>query len=115
MNVDEAIHDLLSFSSDVKAVAVIGEGGDVVAAAPAADAAALQSAAAALWTAAQACAGSSAQPLEHVVVQDAQGAVAMLRDDTRGIVAVTGPQPAVGLLLFDLRTCLSDTAPGEAS
>ncbi len=115
MNVDEAIHDLLSFSSDVKAVAVIGEAGDVVAAAPSADAAALQSAAAGLWAAAEACVRSSAGPLEHVVVHVGHGAVAMLRDGSRGIVAVTGPQPAVGLLLFDLRTCLTDTAPGEAA
>ena len=39
----------------------------------------------------------------------------MLRDDGRGIVAVTGPQPAIGLLLFDLRTCLTDAGSGEAS
>lgn len=116
MNVDEAIHDLLSFSSDIKAVAVLGEGGDIVAAAPSADGAALQTAAAALWAAAEACARPTpAAPLEHVVVRDGQGTVAMLRDDARGIVAVTGPQPAVGLLLFDLRTCLSDAVAGEPS
>jgi predicted regulator of Ras-like GTPase activity (Roadblock/LC7/MglB family) len=115
VNVDEAIHDLLSFSTDIEAVAVIGEGGDVVAAAPSADAAALQTAAAELWAAAEACAQPSAGPLEHVVVRDARRAVAMLRGGGRGIVAVTGPKPAVGLLLFDLRTCLTDTASGEAS
>ena len=49
------------------------------------------------------------------MVRDEQGAVAMLRDDGRGIVAVTGPQPAVGLLLFDLRTCLADSVSEEAS
>lgn len=115
MNVDEAIHDLLNFSSDIRGVAVLGEAGDVVAAEPSADAAALQAAAAALWSAAEACGSPSSGPLEHVVVRDEQGAVAMLRDDARGIVAVTGPQPAVGLLLFDLRTCLADSAPEEAS
>jgi hypothetical protein len=31
-------------------------------------------------------------------------------------VACTGPQPAVALLLFDLRTCLGDAfAAGEAA
>jgi len=28
-------------------------------------------------------------------------------------VAVTGPHPAVALLLFDLRTCLSDAFAGR--
>lgn len=115
MNVDEAIHDLLNFSSDIRGVAVLGEAGVVVAAEPSADAAALQAAAAALWSAAEACASQDAGPLAHVVVRDEQGAVAMLRDGGHGIVAVTGPQPAVGLLLFDLRTCLSDAYPEEAS
>lgn len=115
MNVDEAIRDLLNFSSDIRGVAVLGEAGGVVAAAPAADAAALQAAAEALWTAAEACAAGLSDPLEHVVVQDGQGAVAMLREAGRGIVAVTGPKPALGLLLFDLRTCLGDAYPEEAS
>jgi hypothetical protein len=32
----------------------------------------------------------------------------VLQADGHRIAAVTGAQPAVGLLLFDLRTCLSD-------
>jgi len=116
VSVDEAIHDLLNFSSDIRGVAVLGEAGDVVAAAPSADAAALQAASAALWQAAQACAsGTSTTPLEHVVVLDKDGVVAMLAADGHSIVAVTGPKPALGLLLFDLRTCLSDAYPEEAS
>jgi predicted regulator of Ras-like GTPase activity (Roadblock/LC7/MglB family) len=116
VNVDEAIHDLLNFSTDIRAVAVLGEAGEVIAAAPGAGAADLSSAAAALWQAAEAAAsGREATPLEHVVVQDKDGAVAMLHDGVHRIVAVTGPQPAVGLLLFDLRTCLGDAYPGEAS
>jgi predicted regulator of Ras-like GTPase activity (Roadblock/LC7/MglB family) len=116
VNVDEAIHDLLSFSTDIRSVAVLGETGEVVAASPQVAAAALQTAAAALWSAAESCASDAgATPLEHVVVQDKSGAVAMLRENGRGIVAVTGPQPAVGLLLFDLRTCLSDAYPEEVA
>jgi predicted regulator of Ras-like GTPase activity (Roadblock/LC7/MglB family) len=116
VNVDEAIHDLLSFSTDVRSIAVLGEAGDVVATAPGAGATDLQAAAAALWEAADACAsGTSATPLEYVVVQDKDGVVAMLHAGVHRIVAATGPQPAVGLLLFDLRTCLSDAYPEEAS
>ena len=56
---------------------------------------------------------AGATGLDHVVVEDASGAVAVVEARHRRIVAVTGPQPAVGLLLFDLRTCLGDAFPGE--
>ena len=116
MNVDVAIHDLLNFSTDIRAVAVIGEAGEVVAAAPGPGAADLSGAAAALWQAAEAAVSDrDAEPLEHVVVQDKDGVVAMLHDGMHRIVAVTGPKPALGLLLFDLRTCLGDAYPEEAS
>jgi hypothetical protein len=46
-------------------------------------------------------------------VQDTNGAVAMLAAHGRRIAAVTGPRPAVGLLLFDLRTCLGDAFAEE--
>ena len=37
----------------------------------------------------------------------------MLQAHGGRIVAVTGPRPAVGLLLFDLRTCLGDAFAEE--
>jgi predicted regulator of Ras-like GTPase activity (Roadblock/LC7/MglB family) len=115
VSADEAIHDLLNFSTDIRGVAVLDAAGEVVAAAPGAASADLQAAAASLWSAAEAsAAGAGATPLEHVLSQDEAGAVCMLRDDGRSIVAVTGPSPAVGLLLFDLRTCLTDAYAEEA-
>ncbi len=114
MSAEEAVHDLLSFSTDTRSVAVLDAAGEVVAAAPAAASAALAAAATGLWGAAEACAsGSSQSALDYVVVQDPEYGVAMLREGERCIVALTGPKPAVGLLLFDLRTCLSDAYPQE--
>jgi predicted regulator of Ras-like GTPase activity (Roadblock/LC7/MglB family) len=114
MSADEAVHDLLNFSTDTRSVAVLDAAGEVVAAAPAAASAALAAAATGLWGAAEACAsGSSQSALDYVVVQDPEYGVAMLREGERCIVALTGPKPAVGLLLFDLRTCLSDAYPRE--
>lgn len=114
MSVDEAIHDLLNFSTDIRSVAVLDQGGEVVAAAPTAASDALGGTAAGLWAEAQLCAGlSDGTQLDHVVVQDETGAVGMVREGDRLIVAVTGPRPAVGLLLFDLRTCLRDAYPDE--
>ena len=84
---------------------MLDEGGDVVAAAPG-PAAASGEAAARLWEAAgrSAVAGG----LAHVVVPVPDGAVAILEAHGHRAVAVTGPDPAVALLLFDLRTCLGD-------
>lgn len=114
MSVDEAIHDLLNFSTDIRAVAVLDHGGEVAASAPPASSGALGAAAAGLWAEAQLCAGlSDGAQLDHVVVQDDSGAVGMVREGDRLAVAVTGPRPAVGLLLFDLRSCLRDAYPDE--
>ena len=110
MTIDEAIRDLLNVSTDIQSVAVLSPEGDVAAAGPGAVAADLAASAGRLWETAAERAADCGQgsPLDHVVVQDAQGAVAVLAAHGRRIAAVTGPRPAVGLLLFDLLTCLGD-------
>jgi predicted regulator of Ras-like GTPase activity (Roadblock/LC7/MglB family) len=111
---DEAIRDLLDISTDVRGVAVLGPDGMLLASGPGAVAGDLGAAGARLWEAASACASEArGAGLDHVVVEDADGAVAMAEAQGRRIVAVTGPQPAVGLLLFHLRTCLGDAFAGE--
>ena len=42
----------------------------------------------------------------------ADGVVAAVEAYGHRAVAVTGPRPAVALLLFDLRTCLGDAFAG---
>ena len=114
MTVDEAISDLLNVSTDIQGAAVLGAEGDVAAAGPGVVAADLAATCGRIWEAAlEGAAALGESPLDHVVVQDADGAVAMLAARGRRIAAVTGPRPAVGLLLFDLRTCLGDAFPAE--
>jgi predicted regulator of Ras-like GTPase activity (Roadblock/LC7/MglB family) len=114
VTIDEAIRDLLNVSTDIQGVAVLGPDGDIAAAGPRAVAADLAAACGRLWEAAVARAAALGEsPLDHVVVQDANGAVALLAARGRRIAAVTGPRPAVGLLLFDLRTCLGDAFAAE--
>jgi len=113
VTVDEAILDLLNVSTDIRSVAVLGPEG-VAAAGPGATGSGLGAAAGRLWDAAfRRAADLGRSPLEHVIVQDASGAVALLAGHGRRIAAVTGPRPAVGLLLFDLRTCLGDAFSEE--
>jgi len=114
VTIDEAIRDLLNVSTDIQGVAVLGTEGDIAAAGPGAVAADLAATAGRLWeAAAERAAALGESPLDHVVVQDANGAVAMLAARGRRIAAVTGPRPTVGLLLFDLRTCLGDAFAAE--
>ena len=114
MNLDEAIRDLLNISTDIRSVAVLGPDRELLACGPGVAASALAGAADRLWDAACARATALADAaLDHIVVQDAAGAVAVLQADGRRIAALTGAQPAVGLLLFDLRTCLSDAFAEE--
>ena len=85
MTADEAIRDLLDISTDVKAVAVLGADGELIASGPGAVASDFGTASAGLWDAAAGQArAAGATGLDHVVVQDAAGAVA----------AAGGPQPS---------------------
>ena len=116
MTVDEAIRDLLALSSYIRQVAVLGPDGGLLGAGPGAAAGDAAAAGERLWGAAAArAAGLGDACLDHVVVHDDAGAVAMAAAHGRRIAAVTGPRPAVGLLLFDLRTCLSDAFAEEGT
>jgi hypothetical protein len=99
-------------STDITAVAVVDASGGVVACAPGAAGAGFAAAAEALWSAARRHAAVDAAGLEHVVVPTGDAVVAVVEAHDHRAVAVTGPRPAVGLLLFDLRTCLGDAFAG---
>jgi hypothetical protein len=84
-----------------------------VASGPGAAGAATAEAAGLLWDAAgrRAVEGGDVG-LEHVVVPVSGGVVAIVEAHGHRAVAVTGRRPAVALLLFDLRTCLTDAFAG---
>ena len=115
LTIDEAIRDLLDVSTDIRSVAVVDEAGDVVAAGPGAAGRRCRARRSPrLWDAAAVAPARLATPaLDHVVVPVSGGAVAVVAAHGRRIAAVTGPEPAVGLLLFDLRTCLGDAFAAE--
>jgi hypothetical protein len=100
-------------STDIASVAVVDASGDVVAAGPTAAGERAAQAIGLLWDASSrrvAQAGDAG--LEHVVVPLADRVVAAVEAYGHRAVAVTGPRPAVALLLFDLRTCLGDAFAG---
>jgi predicted regulator of Ras-like GTPase activity (Roadblock/LC7/MglB family) len=107
-----AIADLTDISPQVKEVVVVGAGGGVVGAnVPAERAAALADAARRLLAAAD-------ETREGVVAQleaaTAEGSVFVVRDGERLITAVTSPEPTVGLVFYDLKTCLRASGEDDA-
>jgi hypothetical protein len=117
LTIDQTIRDLLDVSTDITAVAVLDAAGAVVACGPGPAGETLSEAAAALWNAAaRRVASDEDAVLEHVVVPIAGAAVALVEAHGHRAVALTGPRPAVALLVFDLRTCLGDAyAAGEVT
>jgi predicted regulator of Ras-like GTPase activity (Roadblock/LC7/MglB family) len=114
LTIDEAIHDLLDVSTDIRSVAIVDENGAVVASAPGPTGTEAAAAIERLWDAADRRAGQFGDAgLEHVVVPVPGGAVAVASAHGRCAAAVTGPTPAVALLLFDLRTALDDAFAGQ--
>jgi predicted regulator of Ras-like GTPase activity (Roadblock/LC7/MglB family) len=118
VTVDEAIRDLLSISTDIRRLAVLDDGGAVLGAGPEGAGAEVSVAADGLWRAAAGAAERGADtaahaPLDHVVVDLGDAAVVALEAGGRRIVAVTAASPPLGLVLFDLRTCLADAFPEE--
>jgi hypothetical protein len=116
VTVDEAISDLLSISTDIRSLAVFDAAGVLLGSGPAAVGAAAGAAADGLWRAAAEAAdsGDTTTALEHVAVDLGDAAVVTLEAGGRRIVALTAAQPPLGLVLFDLRTCLADAFPTEA-
>ena len=111
MPVDEAIRDLLSVSTDIRRLVLLRVDGTVTGAGPAAAGPEVAPALEALWRAAREAA-SGATP-EYVVVDLGEAAVVALEAGSHRAVALTTPDPPVGLVLFDLRTCLADAFAGE--
>jgi predicted regulator of Ras-like GTPase activity (Roadblock/LC7/MglB family) len=103
MDASQAIADLKEISPQVRDVVVIGSDGSVVGSNAADDAAAtLADGARRLVDAADEMRPGLAQ-LEAATVA---GSVFVVRDGERMIAATTTPEPTVGLVFYDLKTCL---------
>jgi predicted regulator of Ras-like GTPase activity (Roadblock/LC7/MglB family) len=104
-----AIADLTEISSQIEQVVLVGEDGAVVGANVDDDRARqLAEGAARLVEAA----GSVAEPeLVHLEVALAEGSVFVVREHGHTIAATTGPDPTVGLVVYDLKSALRGLEP----
>ena len=109
MDVAEALADMMEVSSQVETAVVLDELGDVLGAIPGGEAAtaALARAARDLLAAAERVrVGPDAPALTQLEAATARGSVFVVRDGARAIVATTAAAPTVGLVFYDLKTCL---------
>jgi predicted regulator of Ras-like GTPase activity (Roadblock/LC7/MglB family) len=116
VDVADALERLIQDSSQVQRAVVLDAGGAVLGSTVADDAVTERLAATARELAAAAAdLHTSGGDVTRVEVELGEGAVFVLREGTRTVAAVTGPNPTSGLVAYDLRTCLHgiDEAPKE--
>jgi predicted regulator of Ras-like GTPase activity (Roadblock/LC7/MglB family) len=110
MEAAQALADLTEISAQIEAAVLAQADGSVVAStfSDGEKGEPFAAAAAELVRSAQNAGGADVASRELVQVQAAtpQGCIFVVRDDRHLVAAVTGPQPTVGLVFYDLKSCL---------
>lgn len=108
MDASEALADLMEISSHVEAAVVLDAAGDPVASTIGDETrtAELARAARDLLSAAAEVRGAEGPALTQLDAATRAGSVVVVREGGRAIAATTAPGPTVGLVLYDLKTCL---------
>jgi predicted regulator of Ras-like GTPase activity (Roadblock/LC7/MglB family) len=115
MDADQALADLMEISSQVRAAAVAAADGSVEAAQPPGEAGeGLASAARELLEAAGGVRSTGDSSVTQLEAATRGGSVFVVRDGERIVAATTGASPTVGLVFYDLKTCLRSLSGGEA-
>jgi predicted regulator of Ras-like GTPase activity (Roadblock/LC7/MglB family) len=112
----QAIADLTEISSQIEAVVVTGADGTILGSSLDDDDRTRRVADGAgrlLEEAAAAATGRDGAGLAQLEAATPDGSVFVVREGGRTIVATTGPEPTVGLVFYDLKSCLRslDEAP----
>jgi predicted regulator of Ras-like GTPase activity (Roadblock/LC7/MglB family) len=110
MDAAQALADLTEISSQIEAAALFADDGEIAASTfqDPARAEAFVRDARELLAAAAAVRGSTAP--NQLEVATAEGSVFVLRGDGRLIAATTSAEPTVGLVFYDLKSCLAAAA-----
>jgi predicted regulator of Ras-like GTPase activity (Roadblock/LC7/MglB family) len=108
----QALADLTEISSQIEAAVLAGADGTVLASTFPDESRSRQlaNAAQALLAAAERVRGEGGQPLAQLEASTADGSVFVVRDAERVIAATTSAQPTVGLVFYDLKSCLRAAA-----
>ena len=109
MDAAQALADLTEISAQIEAAVLADHDGSVVASTLVDDAAAKSFAEAAVELLAEAegvRTEPGSEPLVQVEGAGLDGSVFVAKDDRHFVAAVTKPRPTVGLVFYDLKTCL---------
>ena len=107
MDAAQALADLTEVSSQIEAAVLADAGGGVLASTfEEAKGERVAETAAALLEAARETGSRGSTELRQVLAATPSGAVFLVRDGRHLVAAVTGPEPTVGLVFYDLKTCL---------
>jgi predicted regulator of Ras-like GTPase activity (Roadblock/LC7/MglB family) len=114
MDPAQALSDLTEISSQIEAAVVLGPDGSVIGSTlgEGERADAFGRAAQELLAAAEE-AGGSGEPLVQLEAATHDGSVFIVRDGDRAIAATTSTEPTVGLVFYDLKSCLRSLAEEE--
>jgi predicted regulator of Ras-like GTPase activity (Roadblock/LC7/MglB family) len=100
MDAQQAIADLTEISPQVKEVVVVGADSAVVGSNVA------EERAAAIADASRLLLEMAGEEIAQLEAATSNGSVFVVRDGGRVIAATTSPEPTVGLVFYDLKTCL---------
>jgi predicted regulator of Ras-like GTPase activity (Roadblock/LC7/MglB family) len=108
MDARQALSELTEISSQIRAAVLVAEDGSVAASTLEGDAGGrmAQAAQELLAAAERTRPGLGPGTLCQLEVATLEGSVFAIRDHGRLIAATTGPEPTVGLVFYDLKSCL---------
>jgi len=109
MDAAAALADLTEISSQIELAVLVEEDGTVAASTLADEERARRIAAAALRL--LEAAGDGREPPAQLEAATREGSVFVVRDGGRVLVATTSPDPTVGLVFYDLKSCLRGIDP----
>jgi predicted regulator of Ras-like GTPase activity (Roadblock/LC7/MglB family) len=115
MDAEQALADLTEISSQIEAAVLFDESGEVAGSTLGdEDAVRALAAAAARLLEGAAAFRSNGGDVTQLEASTQEGSVFVVRDGTRRIAATTGPSPTVGLVFYDLKSCLRGTVEEPA-
>jgi predicted regulator of Ras-like GTPase activity (Roadblock/LC7/MglB family) len=115
MDAAQALADLTEISSQIEAAVLFDESGSVQGSTLADESAAADLARGATDLLEHAGRFRSEGSIRQLEAATDTGSVFVVRDGNRRIAATTGPQPTVGLVFYDLKSCLrnADSEPSK--
>src|SRR5207244_2524803 len=114
MDAAQALSDLTEISSQIEAAVVLDEDGSALASTlDESRSSELARTAQELLAAVGRVSGNGDKELAQLEIATTDGSVFVVRDEHRTIAAITGPEPTVGLVFYDLKSCLRSVAAEE--